>query len=205
MLVTAPADAVKLVWVAPAGTVTDVSADRTVELFEEIPTEVPPVNAADVRVTVQLVVPPEATGFGEHDKLETAGLTVIVPPTPVIAVHVPSGRAPITLATGTATELLAVVAMFAVIVATIPLPIAVPFIPVTTQVRDVLVGLQFRVLPEAVSAGPAAAVSDAIFVATRDIDHCRLAGAPPDTGENERFSATEPPATVAPDARVSEF
>ena len=72
MLVTVPAVAVKLAVVAPEATVTDAGTANAA-LFEESPTEDPPVNAARDRVTVQVVVPLEATELGAQDKLETAG------------------------------------------------------------------------------------------------------------------------------------
>jgi hypothetical protein len=59
----------KFAVVAPAATVTDAGTGSAV-LFEERPTEAPPVNAARDRVTVQVVVPLEATELGEHDKFE---------------------------------------------------------------------------------------------------------------------------------------
>jgi hypothetical protein len=63
---------VKFPVVAPAATVTDAGT-ASAALFEESPTEDPPLTAARDKVTVQVVVPPEATEFGEHDKPETAG------------------------------------------------------------------------------------------------------------------------------------
>jgi hypothetical protein len=47
-------------------------------LFEESPTEAPPVRAADVSVTVQVVAAADVTEFGEQDKPETAGGGVTV-------------------------------------------------------------------------------------------------------------------------------
>ena len=82
MLATVPAVAVKLAVVAPAPTVTDAGTPRAA-LFEDSPTEAPPVNAADVNVTVQVEVPPETTEFGAHETPEIAGaggvtVTVVV-------------------------------------------------------------------------------------------------------------------------------
>ena len=73
MLDTVPAVAVKFAVVAPAVTVTDAGTVRAA-LFDESPTEAPPVRAADVSVTVQVEVPPEVTELGEQDKPETAGV-----------------------------------------------------------------------------------------------------------------------------------
>ena len=72
MLETVPAVAVKLAVVAPAVTVTDAGTVNAA-LFEESPTEDPPVKAARDRVTVQLEVAPDATELGVQDKPETAG------------------------------------------------------------------------------------------------------------------------------------
>jgi len=80
LLATVPAVAVKLPVVAPDATVTDAGT-VSAALFEESPTEDPPVDAARVRVTVQVVVPLEATELGEHDRAEIAagsGVTVTV-------------------------------------------------------------------------------------------------------------------------------
>ena len=73
MLATVPAVAVKLAVVAPAVTVTDAGTVRAA-LFEERPTDAPPVRAAEVSVTVQVEVTPEVTELGEQDKPETAGV-----------------------------------------------------------------------------------------------------------------------------------
>ena len=72
MLPTVPAVAVKFAVVAPAPTVTDAGT-VSAPLFEESPTEAPPANATRDRVTVQVVVDPEAIEFGEHDTPDTAG------------------------------------------------------------------------------------------------------------------------------------
>ncbi len=82
MLATVPAVAVKLAAVAPAETVTEAGT-VSAALFEESATEAPPVSAARDRVTVQVVLPLEATELGEHDRPETAGgggvtVTVVV-------------------------------------------------------------------------------------------------------------------------------
>ena len=84
MLATVPAVAVKLAVVAPAVTVTDPGTLKA-PLFEESPTEAPPVGAADVRVTVQVELPPEATEFGVQDKPETADAEAGVTVTEVVA------------------------------------------------------------------------------------------------------------------------
>jgi hypothetical protein len=77
LVVTVPAVAVKFADVAPAATVTDAGTGSAA-LLEERLTEAPPVSAANVSVTVQVVVAPEVTEFGEQDKTETAGGGVTV-------------------------------------------------------------------------------------------------------------------------------
>ena len=80
MLATDPAVAVKFAVVAPAATVTDAGT-VSAALFEESPTDKPPVGAACVRVAVQLEVPPDTTELGEQlTALTAAG---VVPP-PVV-------------------------------------------------------------------------------------------------------------------------
>jgi hypothetical protein len=69
---TVPAVAVKFADEAPAATVTEAGTGSAA-LLEERPTEAPPARAADVSVTVQVVVAPEAMELGEQDKPETAG------------------------------------------------------------------------------------------------------------------------------------
>ena len=73
MLDTDAAVAVKFAVVAPAVTVTEAGT-VSAALFEESPTEAPPVKAADVNVTVQLEVAPDTTELGEHDTPDTAGV-----------------------------------------------------------------------------------------------------------------------------------
>ena len=70
---TVPAVAVKFAVVAPAVTVTDAGTVRAA-LFEESPTDAPPVSAAELNVTVQLEVAPEVTELGEQDRPETTGM-----------------------------------------------------------------------------------------------------------------------------------
>ena len=83
MLATVPAVAVKFAVVAPAVTVTEAGT-VSAALFEESPTDDPPDGAAGETVTVQVVVAPDATEFGEHETLEIEvvgvdDITVTVP------------------------------------------------------------------------------------------------------------------------------
>ncbi len=72
MLATVPAVAVKFAVVAPAVTATDTGTVRAA-LFEASPTDAPPVSAAEVSVTVHVVVAPDTTELGEHDTPDIAG------------------------------------------------------------------------------------------------------------------------------------
>jgi hypothetical protein len=72
LLVTVPGVAVKVAVVAPAATVTEAGTVKAA-LFEDRPTETPPVGAADDKLTVQPEVAPAATELGEHDTPEIAG------------------------------------------------------------------------------------------------------------------------------------
>ncbi len=72
----------KFAVVAPPVTVTETGTVRAA-LFEETPTEAPPVSAAEDNVTVQMLPEPDATELGEHDRPEPAGaggvtITVVV-------------------------------------------------------------------------------------------------------------------------------
>ena len=72
MLDTVPAVAVKFAVVRPALTVTEAGTPSAA-LFEDSPTDAPPVSAAEVSVTVHVEVPPETTELGVHDTPEIAG------------------------------------------------------------------------------------------------------------------------------------
>jgi len=73
LLATVPAVAVKFAVVAPTTTITDAGT-ISAALFEGSPTVAAPAWAADVSVTVQEEVAPDATELGEQDKPETAGI-----------------------------------------------------------------------------------------------------------------------------------
>jgi hypothetical protein len=65
---TVPAVAVKAAVAVPAATVTESGTLRNA-LLSETPTTTPPVGAALLRVTVQLVVAPDDTEVGLHARL----------------------------------------------------------------------------------------------------------------------------------------
>jgi len=91
VLATVPAVAVKLAVVAPDATITDAGT-VSAALFEESPTDEPPVAAACDKVTVQIEVPPDTVADGEQTRLETVvivAVTVAVCEVPlVVAVNV---------------------------------------------------------------------------------------------------------------------
>lgn len=67
---TAPAVAVKVVEVVPAGTVTEVDTGNRVLLLDS-KTSMPPAGAAVLTVTVQVVAVPEVTLVGLQVSFET--------------------------------------------------------------------------------------------------------------------------------------
>jgi len=89
LVVIVPAFAVKVVAVEPAGTVTEADGTGSSALLVEIATTAPPVAAALLRVTVQVVAAPEFRFVGLHTrelKAAVAGatkLTVAVLDTPL--------------------------------------------------------------------------------------------------------------------------
>jgi len=78
LLATVPAVAGKLAVLAPAVTITEAGT-VSAALFEESPTDEPPVDAARESVTVHVVVALDAIELGAHERPETAagsGFTV---------------------------------------------------------------------------------------------------------------------------------
>jgi hypothetical protein len=78
--VTVGAVAVKVADPEPAGTVTDAGTGSAPGLFDASVTTLPPVGAACVRVTVQIVVPPETRLAGAHASDDTLGAPPPPPP-----------------------------------------------------------------------------------------------------------------------------
>jgi hypothetical protein len=71
LLLTAAVDTIKLADVAPAGTVMDGATVNVALEFERV-TLAPPVGAARVRLTVQMLEEFGPTLLGLHDKADTA-------------------------------------------------------------------------------------------------------------------------------------
>jgi hypothetical protein len=163
LLDTVPAVAMKVALVAPAESVTEAGTVRLALLSDSV-TAAPSVGAAFDRVTVQLAVAPETTDVGEHCNVEIVGddveLTVMTPPAPETDATAPSGRTPKALVTGRDTELPLVELSVAVITATTPFPITVPFIPLARQLSELLPAMQLSDLPAAVRTGPLVAFSE---------------------------------------------
>jgi hypothetical protein len=202
LAVTDPAVAVKVPVVDPAGTVADAGTVKAL-LLSEIVTEVLAVGARE-RVTVQVEVALDATVLGEQARLETVmvGATVMVPPVPEPAIELPVPEAAITLLTDTATLALAAAVSFTVIVAATPLPIPAAFMPLATQIMDVVPGTQLSVLPAAVSADPATALTEATSLDAYESIHCSAAGEL--LPDRDRFRLTELPCVPDPEARLNE-
>jgi hypothetical protein len=200
--VTVPAVAAKLAVVELVATVTD---DGTVsaELLEERATAAPPVGAAAEIVTVHVELAPDVRLVVVHWSAEIVGgaLLLMVPPLPGSIKSVPSPKVPITLLIETAPPVL-LEARVAVTTATTPLLMLAVLMPLATQVRDPVAELQFSVLPAAVSAGPAAALT-LLMPAGYESVHSRPAGAllPP---FKERFRETELPGAADPEARLKD-
>ena len=111
-------------------------------------TIVPPVGAALDRVTVHVAAVPEVRLLGVHCSPETAGSTLIDPPVPVMFASVPSGSVPITLLIGKESTLAPLLAeRVAVTVASVPLLMAVAFVPDATHTNVPTPELQLSVFP----------------------------------------------------------
>ena len=87
--------------------------------------------------------------------------------------------------------------------ATTPLPMALAFIPDATQTKIPPPLLQLSVSPTAVRAGPATALREATAVGEYVSVHCSVAGALV-AALNERFSESELPWTVVPEAKLND-
>ena len=167
-------------------------------------TIVPPVGAALDRVTVHVAAVPEVRLLGVHCSPETAGSTLIDPPVPVMFASVPSGSVPITLLIGKESTLAPLLAeRVAVTVASVPLLMAVAFVPAATHTNVPTPELQLSVFPAAASAGPATALSAATSVAEYVNVHCTLAGAP-EGAFKERVKGNALPLSAVPDAKLKD-
>jgi hypothetical protein len=131
--VNAPATALKVALVEPAGTVTLAGAVSGPLVASG--TASPPLPAAALSATVQVddAFGANEVGLQESDVTVTEGVTTMAPPVAVIAIELPVGDA----ATGpfTAREIEPDVAVVATVTtATMPSEMAVAFMPLTMQV-----------------------------------------------------------------------
>jgi hypothetical protein len=202
-----PAVALKVAEVDPAGIVTD-AATGSVLLLLDRDTTVPPTGAAWTSVTVQVVLAPAVKLVGaqtNEDKPGAQFVTVTVPDIAEIASPAPFAKAATGLLTVTGTAALLVAgASVTVTVATTPLPIVVPVVPLATHVIEPLTELHVRVLPAAPRTVPAAVTTDLTSLGANPSVHCRPEGAVP-LPLNESASETVPPSTVEPDERPREI
>lgn len=201
-----PAVAVKLPDVEPAGTVTEAATGSSALLLER-DTAVPPLGAAWASVTVQVDLAPEARLVGEHSSEDKAGsqfVTVIAPEVADAVSADPFANA----ATGLLTTMGTVPPLVTgervtVAVATTPLPIVESVAPIAIHVTEPVAALQVIVLFALLSAVPGMTTTELTSPAANVYVHSTPAGAPP-LPLNERFRATEPPSTAAPDERLRE-
>ena len=198
--------ALKLAAVAPEATVADAGTASAALLLESA-TTTPPAGAAPVSVTVQALdaFGPRLAGVQLNPDTRTAGaITVIVPPVPVTAAELALGMAaivPVTAIGIVEPPDAAVVPMLTV--ATVPAVIAVAFMPLATHITDPEPELQVRVLPAAVSAGPALTAIDAMLPGVYPKVHCSAAGALPGT-VRVRFNEMALPWLTEPEARLND-
>ena len=99
MLVIVPAVALNVVEVEAAGTVTEAGAVSRV-LLSDSETTVPPVGAAELKVTVQVLATPEINVVGVQDNELRDGAVappVTVPPIVEIVIAVPTAEDPAAL------------------------------------------------------------------------------------------------------------
>lgn len=161
-------------------------------------TAAPPDPAAALSVTVQVVSAPGPRAVGLQVVEVIVGravATTMEPPLPVIVTALPAGSEPNELLTA----MVVVPETVAERLATMPLPIAVVFMPLAMQLYPPARGEHVNVLPAAVSAGPA--VID-IFVAVEGYVrvHCSAEILTPAV---ERERATDPaPAEAILEERV---
>jgi hypothetical protein len=133
-----------------------------------------------------------------------SGRTLMVPPVPVVSASVPLGNDPITLLMGRESNVAVLLAeRVAVTTATTPLPMAVLFDPDATQIKVPTPELQLSVSPTAVRAEPATALREVTAADGYVSVHCSADGALLPS-LNERFSETELPWTVDPDAKLND-
>jgi len=127
-----------------------------------------------------------------------------VPPVPIMSALVPSGKVPITLLIGRESRVALLVGeRVAVMTATSPLLSALAFIPDARQTKVPTPELQLSVFPAAARAELPAALRETTSVGEYVSVHWTAAGSLA-AALNERFSKTEPPLSVDPEARLKD-
>ncbi len=153
-LVTLAAVAVKLAALAPAATITE---DGTVKLALLLlnATLAPPLGAAPLKLTVQLVLPGVVSADAWHVNALTTVVepTVTWPPEALVAIAAPEEEAATALLIPTLIELLPTGVR--VMVATIPFPMPAVFSPLPTHIAEPEAGAHCSVFCAAVRADPA--------------------------------------------------
>jgi hypothetical protein len=173
-------------------------------LLLDTATMIPPVGAAPVRDTVQVLEAPPTTLAGLQLREDTLTPPVgpdteIVPPVPTMDSPVPVGSTPKTLPT----EIAAVdTTLVKVMEATTPLEMIVEFIPVARHVYDPTLLIQESDFPAAVAADPATALTDPTAAVGKPMVHSSPAGSWPAGEETERLSVMVPPGAVAAELSV---
>jgi hypothetical protein len=168
-VVTANTFTVKVVDVAPAGTVTDAGTVALALLLERL-TGNPAPPAAAVRVIVHVEVPGAFTLAGAHESELNAAvgwMIVIVPPVAEVGIEFAAAFAAMTPVRVTALLVLRVAAETVnVMAATVPFGSVVVFMPEIMHLVDPgPVGLQLRLFPAPVTPGSATPVTLVISVA----------------------------------------
>ena len=144
--------ALKVAEVAAAVTVTEAGPVRVGLVLDRV-TIAPPVGAALVRVTVQVLeeLGPRLVGLQVSAEISTGATTEMLPPVADMGMAFPAADAPKVLPTPTVSEL-ALGASTTVTTATLPFGIMFVLSPVATQIYELAPPAQLMPLPEDVRA-----------------------------------------------------
>ena len=162
-LETVPAVTLKLVFVAPAATVTEAGVARSLLLLFRL-TITPPAGALRKSATTQLLAAPVTSTAGVQVSPASAGRTEIVPPVASVVTKLAEAEAPKAVPRRTF-AFAGLLASLNCAVATSPLGITLTFGPVARQVYVPEAATQLRLLEAAVKAGDAVTVTLAMLAA----------------------------------------
>jgi hypothetical protein len=161
-----PAVAVNVADVKPAAIATEAGTVSSAFVFESV-TDAPPVSAAPLSVTVQVVLAELLTVDGAHERDVIVGTRgappVTIPPVPVMAVPLAELEAAMPLVTAIVV-LIAPGAINRLMTATVPFDIVPAFMPETRHVYVPTPAVQFSVLLALVAAAPTIAEMEATLV-----------------------------------------